>query len=308
MAWLVVLEKMVVLVALILVGVLSAKAGWVDGRFSQMLSRLVMNLFIVCTILNSVVNVEPIFTGGELGTAMLVAFVPFLIGGVVGFLVTHCVGLRGQARNVAWLCVLFMNNVFVGFPLVEAIFGPEAVFCASLTNIPFNLILYTLGVSLLHQQEDKKGKLNLREIFSVPLLATLAAIVIFLAQIPMPAMAADFLSTMGGATVSLSMLIIGISLSTMPIREAILDWRAYVVSLARLILCPVLTVLLMGFLLPEGSITLGTYTIISACPSGAMIAILCVRFQTDDRLASKIIFLSTVLSAITLPLMTYFLL
>ena len=80
MAWLVVLEKMVVLVALILVGVISAKAGWIDARFSQMLSRLVMNVFIVCTILNSVVNVEPIFTGGELGTAILVAFVPFLVG------------------------------------------------------------------------------------------------------------------------------------------------------------------------------------------------------------------------------------
>ena len=48
--------------------------GWIDARFSQMLSRLVMNVFIVCTILNSVVNVEPIFTGGELGTAILVAF------------------------------------------------------------------------------------------------------------------------------------------------------------------------------------------------------------------------------------------
>ena len=207
-----------------------------------------------------------------------------------------------------------MNNVFVGFPLVEAIFGPEAVFCASLTNIPFNLILYTLGVSLLHQQEDKKGKLNLREIFSVPLLDWEGSQYRYCNEFLVDSDTLDreealnFLSTMGGATVSLSMLIIGISLSTMPIREALLDWRAYVVSLARLILCPVLTVLLMGFLLPEGSITLGPYTIISACPSGAMIAILCVRFQTDDRLASKIIFLSTVLSAITLPLMTYFLL
>lgn len=308
MAWLVVLEKMVVLVALILVGILSAKAGWVDGRFSQMLSRLVTNLFIVCTILNSVANVPPLFSGQELITAILVAFVPFLVGGLAGFLVTRCLRMTGQARNVAWLTVFFMNNVFVGFPLVEAIFGPEAVFCASLTNIPFNLILYTLGVSLLHQQEGRKRRINLREMFSVPLIATLAAILIFLIQIPVPAVAADFLSAMGGATVPLSMIIIGISLSAMPMREALLDWRAYVVSLVRLILCPVLTVLLMGPLLTAGSVTMGTYTIISACPSGAMIAILCVRYHSDDQLASKIIFLSTVLSAVTLPVMTYFLL
>ena len=273
-----------------------------------MLSRLVTNLFIVCTILNSVANVPPMFNGQELGTAMLVAFVPFLVGGLAGFLVTRCLRMTGQSRNVAWLCVFFMNNVFVGFPLVEAIFGAEAVFCASLTNIPFNIILYTLGVSLLHQQEGKKKRFNLREIFSVPLLATLAAILIFLIQIPVPVVIADFLSAMGGATVPLSMIIIGISLSAMPMREAFLDWRAYVVSLVRLILCPVLTVLLMGPLLAAGSVTMGTYTIVSACPSGAMIAILCVRYHSDDHMASKIIFLSTVLSAITLPVMTYFLL
>ena len=56
------------------------------------------------------------------------------------------------------------------------------------------------------------------------------------------------------------------------------------------------------------AVTISSPPMPANCPSGAMIAILCVRFQTDDRLASKIIFLSTVLSAITLPLMTYFLL
>lgn len=307
MAWLVILEKMVVLVALILVGFVSAKAGWVDGRFSQMLSRLVTNLFIACTILNSVANVPPLFTGRELATAMLVAFVPFLVGGAAGFVVTRCLRMTGQARNVAWLTVVFMNNVFVGFPLVEAIYGSEAVFCTSLTNIPYNLLLYTLGVQLLHQKEGRR-RINVREIFSVPLIATLIAIAIFLVQIPVPTVLADFLSYMGGATVPLSMIIIGISLSAMPMREALLDWRAYVVSLVRLLLCPVLTVLLMGPLLSPESMIFGTYTIVGACPSGAMIAILCVRYQSDDQLASKIIFLSTVLSAVTLPVMTYFLL
>ena len=53
---------------------------------------------------------------------------------------------------------------------------------------------------------------------------------------------------------------------------------------------------------------LGVLTVIAACPSAAMITILSVRFGADDSLASKINFLSTILCAITLPVITYFLL
>ena len=80
--------------------------------------------------------------------------------------------------------------------------------------------------------------MRLRGCFPPALIATLVSIVFFLGQIPFPQLVADTVQTLGGATVPLSMLIIGISLSRVPVKEAITDWRAYVVSLVRLILCP----------------------------------------------------------------------
>ena len=305
MAGLVVLEKMVMLVLLMLVGFLAAKGKWVDESFGQKASFLVANVFIVATILASVVGMEPLFSGEELVLAVAAVFVLFSIGGILGWVCARLLPLTPGDRTAAWLSVFFMNNVFIGFPVVEALFGPSAVFCAALTGLPFNLLLFSLGVSRLRAGQGR-GRVRLKEVFSPALVATLVSSVFFLGQIPVPQLVADPVQTLGGATVPLSMVIIGISLSQVPIREALTDWRAYVVSLVRLILCPLVVWLVLRLFL-EGT-TLGVLTVIAACPSGAMITILSLRYGVDETFATRVNFVSTVLCAGTLPLVTHVLL
>ena len=155
--------------------------------------------------------------------------------------------------------------------------------------------------------EEESGD-EVREIFTVPFISTFIAIFLFLTRLPVPALIADTAHTLGSATVPMSMLIIGISLSRIPVREALGDWRAYVVSLTRLILCPVLSWLVMGLFLPRDGSVLGVYTVTAACPAAAMITILSIRFGADDSFASNINFVSTVLCALTMPLVIFLLL
>ena len=305
MAGLVVLEKMVMLVLLMLVGFLAAKGKWVDESFGQKASFLVANVFIVATILASVVGMEPLFSGRELVVSVVAVFILFAIGGVLGWICAKLLPLSPGDRTAAWLSVFFMNNVFIGFPVVEALFGQNAVVCAALTGLPFNLLLFSMGVSRLRAGQGR-GRVRLREVFSPALIATLVSIVFFLGQIPFPQLVADTVQTLGGATVPLSMLIIGISLSRVPVKEAITDWRAYVVSLVRLILCP-LVVWGVLRLFVSGTV-LGVLTVIAACPSGAMITILSLRYGVDETFATRVNFVSTVLCAGTLPLVTHILL
>ena len=242
-----------------------------------------------------------------MAVAVVVAavFVLFAIAGVLGWVCARLLPLSQGDRTAAWLSVFFMNNVFVGFPVVEALFGESAVFCASLTTLPFNLLLFSLGVSRLRAGQGQ-GRVTLREVFSPALVGTLAAMVIFLLHIPLPALVGDTIKTLSGATVPLSMIVIGISLSRVPMGQALRDGKAYVVSLVRLLLCPLLVWLVLGLFL-EGT-TLGVLTVIAACPSGAMVSILSIRYGVDDTFASRVNFLSTILCAVTLPVVTSFLL
>ena len=134
----------------------------------------------------------------------------------------------------------------------------------------------------------------------------MVAIAIFLFQIPVPELIGDTIQTLSGATVPLSMIIVGISLSQVPMAQALRDWKAYGVSLVRLILCPIVVYLVLSLFL-EGT-PLGVLTVIACCPSGAMITILCLRYGLDDTFASRVNFLSTILCAVTLPVMTSLLL
>ena len=293
MAGLVALEKMVMLVLLMVVGFAAAKAKWVDGAFSQRASHLVANVFIVATILSSVVGAEPQMAGSELAMVVVSVFILFGVGGLIGWLAAKALPLSKQDRTVAWLSVFFMNNVFIGFPVVEALFGQSAVFCASLSNLPFNLLLFSIGVSRLRAGQGR-GRVTFREVLSPAMIGTLLAIAIFLFQIPLPELVGDTIQTLSGATVPLSMIIVGISLSQVPMAQALRDWKAYLVSL-------VLGLFLTGT-------PLGVLTVIACCPSGAMITILCLRYGLDDTFASRVNFLSTILCAVTLPVMTSLLL
>jgi hypothetical protein len=262
---------------------------------------------MVGLIIASVANVTPMFSGTELLIAIVAVFVMFLVGGVLGWIGAKALRLKDRDFSVGWLSVFFMNNVFIGYPLVEAVFGSDALFCASLSTIPFNVFIFTVGVAFL-QGGPGKGKIHLREIISPPMIATFLAIVIFLTQVPVPELVVDTLSSLGAATVPVSMLIIGTSLSQVPLKDAFTDWRAYAISLVRLILCPVVSWLVLGLFLPQGSMVLGVFVLIAACPSAAMITILSVRFGVDETLATRVNFISTILSAVTLPIMASLLL
>ena len=192
----------------------------------------------------------------------------------------------------------FGNVGFVGLPVVAAIFGDEMVFFASLANIPFNLALYSIGAAQL--SGGAGARFDWRKVLNMPVIATLLSVVLLLSRIHVPAVIAD-----AGATIPLSMLIIGTSLGAISVRAALADWRVYVVSAVRLLVCPLLTWLVLRPFV-SGAL-LGIPVLLAACPSAMVVTALCLQYDRSDAFASKCIFLNTILSAVTIPLLIWLL-
>ena len=106
-------------------------------------------------------------------------------------------------------------------------------------------------------------------------------------------------------TMPLSMLIIGTSLGAISVRAALTDWRVYAVSAVRLLVCPLLTWLVLRPFV--SGVLLGIPVLLAACPSAMVVTALCLQYERSDAFASKCIFLSTVLSAVTIPLLIWLL-
>lgn len=295
--------KMAVLFALLLVGYACARLKLVGPEFNKGLSKLVMNVFLAATILNSVINKELSMTGGEIVFAIGMSTLAMLISIGIAYITPIIFGIKTGDRGMYRLLVAFMNTAFVGYPVVTAVFGEEQLFLASLSNIPFNLLLYTVGIMLLTTGE--KGGFKLKKAINAPIIATLTAVLIFSLRIPVPAILEDICSTLASATVPLSMMCVGISLGPVSVKEALTQPRLYLLSLVRLIICPLAVWFVLHFFISD-PIMLGVIVAIMSTPTAIVCTILGLEYGRDGIESSEEIFISTALSMVTIPLIMSF--
>ena len=294
-------EKMAMLVILLALGYLCARLKLVGPEFNKGLSKLVINFFLVGMILSSVINKEMELTGAEALTGFLMLALMMLICFAIAWISPGVLRIKDGDKGMYRMLVAFMNNGFMGFPIVAAIYGEGAVFFASLSNIPFNLLLYSAGVMLLREGSEGE-KFKLRNAINAPLVATLIATVILVLKIPVPAIIDDTVDTISSATVPLSMMCIGLSLGSVSLKDAFVHPRLYGLSFVRLVVCPLIVWFVMSFFITN-PVILGTIVILSACPSAVICSILGIENGRDGIESSEAVFLCTVLSMITIPLL-----
>ena len=297
----VLIEKMALLVMLLALGYLCARLKLVGPEFNKGLSKLVINVFLAGMILSSVINKKLEMTGGDVAFGLLMMTLSMLICVGIGWLSPTLLRIKDGDKGMYRILAAFMNNGFMGFPLVAAVYGENTVFFASLSNIPFNLLLYTVGVMLL-QKGDKSTKFSIKSVINVPIVATLIAFVIFIFEIPMPKLVDDVADTLSAATVPLSMMCVGLSLGSVSLKEALMQPRLYGISLVRLLICPLAVWLVLRIFITN-PVILGTIVILSACPSAIICTILGIQYGRDGVESSEAIFISTMLSMITIPLL-----
>ena len=295
----VLIPKMIVFVVLMVIGYLCAKTNFAGREFTKDASKMVINVFMSATIINSVLVSDARLSGGELFQVMLVLCMSVGVCWILAAISCRLVGL-GDKAPLFELLIGVMNNMFIALPVVETLFGSQAVFYCSLSCIPFNVLLYTFGIYRL-QGGEGKGSVRLRDIFSVPLLATLAALVIFLLHPPVPPVVKELASTMSAATMPLSMIVIGSSLGSVSLLDAFKKGKLYLMCAIRLLLCPLLVWLLAGLMTGDLMLRV-TATIIAAAPSGVVVSVLAIQYDRDAVFTSEGILLSTVFSMLTIPL------
>ena len=300
------LNKMVVFLVLMVIGYLLARSGKLDRGAIKALSSLTLNVFLTGSILNSTLGASVELSWSELGTCFLVVWVMQLLGYLIAWLVTLPMPVDKEHKPLFELLMSMGNSMFVALPIVDALF-PEsrAVFYVSLSCLPFNVLLFTYGVWRL-QSGRENARFRFRNILSVPLLAALAALILFLVKPPLPQAVKGLISTLAGATTPLSMLVIGASLGSVSLLDAFKNGRLYLASAVRLLLIPVLTWLVLR-LLTDDPVLLMTSTIVAASPAAVIITVMANQYDRDAVYTAEGTLQSTALSMLTIPLLVWIL-
>lgn len=298
----VVIGKMFMLFAIMIAGFIASRIGVIDETANKKFSTLVVNITAPALILASANDDRLSGSKSDALFVLLIASCMYLILFILSLFVKYIFRLKQKDIGLYRFMTIFGNNAFMGIPVVNAIFNN--VFYAALFNLPNNLLIYSLGGYLLSGKGDEKPKLTLKNIINPGVVSATLALIMFLSGIKLPFVVKDTLQCVGDVTTPLSMLVIGSSLATQSVKKTLKNVRAYLFSIFKLIVAPAIIWFIGHFFITD-FVILGVTVIISAMPCAAVTIMLCNEYDNDSATAAQNVFISTVLSVITIPLITY---
>jgi malate permease and related proteins len=299
-----IISSILTLFILISIGFAALRAGLITRAGVTGLSGLLVNITLPCLIIESmqVPLTDTLLTHME--GIILIELLVYGISFFFAFLVPYILGGSVFEIGVFRFMLIFSNLGFMGYPVCETLFGPQSLFYVTLINIPFGLLVFTIGVFLL--RPDLARHPDLKRILSPGLIASLIGLLFFFTGFTIPSPLSDSFSLLGSVTTPLAMIVIGALLATLPVGSLLGDSRIWVISLFRLSVIPGITLLILSRFTSD-PLLLGVPVILAAMPVAANTVLLAEEYGVNAELASKGVFISTVLSVVTIPIVALFL-
>lgn len=258
---------------------------------SNIVVKIILPFYLFSAILNSGSAVDP---KGVLLTLGL-SFGMFLLSGLVALVIVPLLRPPAGDRGVYLFETMCGNVTYIGIPVCAAVLGGNAAFYGSLLNIPYNLLCFSLGIWLL------AGKLPLKKILNPAFLSGVAAAILYLLRVPVPSVLLDGCAFIGQATSPCAMLVIGSVLGSVSFKEIFTEWQAIPYVLIRLVGLGALMALLLSFI-DVDPVLKGVVILMASMPAATNSTMLCTIYGGNRALSAKLIFLSTALSIVTIPL------
>jgi len=204
------------------------------------------------------------------------------------------------------LTAVYGNTGFLGYPVVQAIFGKtEGAMAAAVVYDQFSMALpvYTVGVAVA-MHYGSKYETSWREMltfFTTPtFLVLIATLMINALQIPVPSFITHAAQLVAGATVPLVLLSLGLMLEPGRLRANHYYLPMVLILSTKMMVFPYLMWLATGWMGVQGIARLVAVTQ-SAMPSAMVNAVITERYGCDHQLATLVIVVGTLCTIVVLP-------
>lgn len=300
----IILHQLVTLFLLMGAGFLLFRLGFLNAEFNRSLTKLLINVTMPFLIIDSVLKLTQRAPVSTVFVVLASAVSLYLILPLFGFLIARLLFVPKTQRGLYTYMTTFSNVGFMGFPLILALLGAEAVFYTALFNMIFNLSSFSYGILLVSSGSEKKEKPRLRMLLSPGILLSLLAIILYFVNLPFPDSVVDVVGYIGGLTTPLAMLLTGASIATMNLSEMLRDWRMYPFMILKQIALPLCLYPLFRIFIKE-PLLLNVILIMLSLPVANSAVLFSIEYQADEKLATRGVFLTTLFSIVTIPLAVF---
>ena len=297
------LQQMIILFIYMAVGYGCAKTGKLDLENSRTISWLVINVANPALLISSAVNGEKGIAPDKLLEAAVLAVAMFAALMVLGWTMPKILHVSEDEAGTYKLMTIFNNIGYMGFPVIAATYGNEALLYAAIFTLPFNMLIYTYGIHIVNQKSSKKADFQWRNILNAGVVSGIAAIILYLGNVPVPQFFKSTVSGFGALTAPLSKNAIEIYLAGIRFRELFADVKLLVYTAVKLLVIPVAGTLLVVRIL-DNDLLCHVCMIMLATPVASMVVMLAQQYDSNFELAAKGVALTTMLSVITIPIVS----
>ncbi len=302
--------KYLVLFALLFTGWLLRKTDFIDDKMDHGMNKLIVYFAYPCLIVHNIGSLDMTKSlVADFGITFVLSLILFYLYGL------FCKGY-GKLRKfpkdgsaVAEFAMASPNNGFMGFPVALIFFGEKGLLLMLAHNAAMNFFIFTYGIKLLKsvQQEKIREKASgqfVKAVFKLFMNPNIFALIIGFAVSIMgfgiPEVIDEYLLYIGNISTPMAMIFIGSTLSGYRFKDIIKDRVTIEGSAVKLVTLPLLTAAAVYFL-PIAPVIKCIVSLGIAFPTAATVSMLAEQEGLKAGVASKILFLSTVVSIATIP-------
>ena len=290
-------EQVLILFILSGVGFALGKMKMIGDKFSRDASQLVMYVVSPCMM---VVAFQRSFENEVFHNfcmALLLSLLIHLLSITVAQLF-----LRKKTERAAALrfSVVLSNSGFMGYPLQAALLGTIGIFYGSAYVTVFTLCSWTYG---LMQMSGGRVKASAKTLLLNPgVISVVVAMALYFACISLPEVILAPVTYLSQLNTPLPMVIVGYQLSQANLLSALRGRDIWLAIFLRLIAMPLMSLGLCLLLHADHAVSVAVLCA-AAAPCAALLSIFATRYEGDKSLASSLVALETLLSALTMPAM-----
>lgn len=203
---------------------------------------------------------------------------------------------KNTAAVMAMLCAM-PNAGFFGIPIIQALYGDMGMLYLSGYIVGFNIVLWTVGVTMYTGLNPQA----LKNLLNPGIVCAVLGIALFLLRIALPAPVLGTINQLSGMNTPLSMLILGARIAQLRL-SYLKDSRMWLSIFIKLVALPLLALLAFRLIGATG-MTLTILVCCTAMPTAAASQMMTERYGGDVLLSAKGTCVSTLCSAVTLPVM-----
>jgi len=298
-----VINQIVIFAILMAIGFIAAKAKALNKDMLNALSKLIV-IILLPALIFSIIADSGVTAGAFLdsGSFAVGAALCYTLLITAGFLMVRALKLEGKSANIFLSLATFGNMGFMGIPLLLGIFqDPVTQVSISIFTVFDMALLWTFGVYLCSRhRENANPAAAIKNMVNPTTVALLIGFIVMAFQIPVPDVLMNTISGVGNTSKSLTLVYLGGVLAFISMGNIARKPNIFVLTAVKMLALPIIAYFLLGFFLPE--IPRMILTLIVGLPAMTTVAMIAANYESDVEYATEIIFVTTLASLVTIPL------